>query len=199
MKKQLFFYGIILLTISQAHAQQSEWKFGISTIKESFFYPSKSNFSAPYHPGFSILGERLIKARAKSEKVLSLEGGFYHHKYFQNGIFLLGGLNYRYPIKSKLKVSWGPRLGYLHTFSPSGKYRHSDGEYKQVKDLGRPTGMAGLALGVEYPIINSKDLNKVIDLFFNYQVLVEGPFAPSAGVPVVPHTFLSLGIKTKLF
>ncbi|MEQ9297902.1 MAG: hypothetical protein RIF33_05030 [Cyclobacteriaceae bacterium] len=199
MRRQLLFYGVMLITFSKLYAQKEEWKFGISTIKESFFYPSKHNFSAPYHPGFSMLGERVIKERNKSSKILSFEAGFYHHKYFQNGIFLLGGLNYLYPIKSKLKLSWGPRLGYLHTFSPSGKYRHMDGEFNQIKDWGRPTGLAGLAFGTEYPIINADDLDKSIDLFINYQILVEGPFAPSAGVPVVPHTFLSLGVKTKLF
>jgi hypothetical protein len=199
MQRQLLFYGIMLITFSQLFAQKEEWKFGISTIKESFFYPSKQNFSTPYHPGFSMLAERVIKSRDKSNKLLSFEGGFYHHKFFQNGIFLLTGLTYLYPIKEKLKVSWGPRIGYLHTFSPSGKYRLINGEFQQIKDWGRPTGMAGLVLGVEYPILNLDDLNKVIDLFFNYQILIEGPFAPSAGVPVVPHTFLSLGVKTKLF
>ncbi len=198
MKKQLLFYCIVLFAISPANAQQ-DWKFGISIMKESLFYPSIKNFSGPYHPGFSVLGERLIKARKNSNKIISVEGGFYHHKYFQNGIFLMGGINYQYPIKSKLKLSWGPRLGYLHTFSPTGKYRHINGEYKQIKDWGRPTGLAGLALGAEYPIINIKDSQKSVDLFFNYQILVEGPFAPGAGVPVIPHIFSTLGIKTQLF
>ncbi|MTI41674.1 hypothetical protein [Fulvivirga lutimaris] len=198
MKRQLLFCGIMLLVISHADAQQ-HWKFGVSTIKASLFYPSIKNFSGPYHPGFSFLGERLVKTRKNSNKIISFEGGFYHHEYFQNGIFLLGGINYEYPIKSKLKLSWGPRLGYLHTFSPTGKYQHIDGEFKQIKDWGRPTGLVGLALGVEYPMINIKDSQNSVDLFFNYQVLVEGPFAPGAGVPVIPHIFSSLGIKVKLF
>ncbi len=200
MQRRLMLCSILLLICFQTNAQKSEgWKFGMSLMKESFFYPSISNFIAPYHPGLSVVGEKMIKTKEKSQQVFSLEGGFYHHKYFQNGLFFLAGINYQYPLKSKLKLRWGPRIGYLHTFSPTGRYSHIDGEFRQVKDWGRPTVLAGVAIGAEYPIIHANDSDKAIDLFFNYQVLVEGPFAPGAGVPVVPHTFLSLGVKTKLF
>tara|TARA_R110000796_G_scaffold77584_2_gene173155 strand:- start:11826 stop:12437 length:612 start_codon:yes stop_codon:yes gene_type:complete len=201
MKHRILLYAFgLTIFISKANAQGlSDWQFGISTIKESFFYPSKHNFIGPYHPGFSLIAEKQIKELKKSNKILSLETGFYHHKYFQNGVFLLSGLNYEFRLKGRLKLRWGPRLGYLHAFSPTGRYKLKDGEFKQIKDWGRPTALAGLAIGASYPILNKDEPDKAVDLFFNYQVLVEGPFAPGAGVPVVPHTFLALGIKTKLF
>ena len=199
MIRQVMLLGITSLLVTHTNAQISEWEFGAATFKESFFYPSKYNFIAPYHPGFSLVAEKQIKERRISNRVLSIEGGFYHHRYWQNGFFLLGGYNFEYPLKEKFKLRWGPRLGYLHTFSPTGKYRHIDSEFRQIRDWGRPTAMLGLVLGAEYSVNYTNDPRRMVDIFFNYQALVEGPFAPDVGVPAVPHTLLSLGFKTKLF
>lgn len=198
MKRTILTIAICTVIALQMANAQKTWRLGVSTFKESFFYPSLDNFSGPYHPGVSVVADKVLKVRRNSTKLLSLEAGFYHHDYFQTGLFLLAGLNYAYPIKEKLVLRWGPRLGYLHTFSPTGIYERKNGEFQQVKDFGRPTGLAGVTLGMEYPIITMGS-SETIDLFLDYQILVEGPFAPAAGVPVVPHTFIGLGLKTLLF
>lgn len=175
-------------------AQMKDWTYFGSFNKESIFYPSKYNFENPVHPGFSIGTDILIKKRLKTDRLLSIEFGHYHHKYLQNGYFLLAG----YQIKMKAGQHWSfwtqPQMGYLHTFSPTGEFELKNGQYKKKKS-GRPSIMAGISLGIDYQIIDAYKTR----VFISYKAMAEGPFAIEYGVPAVPHTFLTIGLKSKLF
>lgn len=191
MKKLILILGLsvpLLLT-----GQPSEWTYSISFLKESVFYPSKYNFQAPVHPGFSLGAEVLLKEKSKTDRLLSAEVGFYHHEYLQNGIFLLGGYQLRTKNLKGFTFYTQPQLGYLHTFSPTGEFKLENGKYVE-KHSGHSSAMAGFSFGIDYEIIPTYKSK----ISLTYRVMAEAPFALEYGVPAIPHTFLSIGFKSKI-
>ena len=172
---------------------QTDWSYSISLLKESFFYPSKYTFQGPFHPGIVIGAEKLVKEKAKSDRLLTADLGFYHHDYLQNGVFIMGGYQYRGNPVEDLFIWIQPQLGYLHSFSPSGEWKLKNGEYEPANS-GRPAALAGLTFGLDYMILKTSETK----ISLTYRALAEGPFAPAYGVPVAPHTFITMGIKSKL-
>ena len=185
--------AIVLLSPTMLWCQTSDLTFFSGYLKESFFYPSKHNFGSPLHPGVTIGFEKLLKDKTRVDQLLTAEIGFYHHDYLQNGLFVLGGYQFRSNPISNIFAWVQPQLGYLHTWSPSGEFKLEDGQYVATKS-GHPSAFAGLTLGLDYQIIPAYE-SKV---FVSYRMMVEGPFALEYGVPVVPHTFLSIGLKSKI-
>ncbi|MEP0368662.1 MAG: hypothetical protein ABJN36_12260 [Cyclobacteriaceae bacterium] len=191
MKKLILILGFF--TPLLLGAQPSNWTYTIAFLKESVFYPSKYNFQAPVHPGFSLGAEVLLKEKSKTDRLLSAEVGFYHHEYLQNGIFLLGGYHFRTKDLKGFTLSTQPQLGYLHTFSPTGEFKLENGKYVE-KRSGHSSAMAGVSFGIDYKIIPTYKSK----IFLAYRVMAEAPFALEYGVPAIPHTFLSIGFKSKI-
>ncbi|MFY0685987.1 MAG: hypothetical protein JXQ90_02420 [Cyclobacteriaceae bacterium] len=155
-----------------------------SVLKESFYYPSHHLVTGPIHPG--IQAGVMIPTK-KLNRYWDASAGFYHHSHFQNSLFLLGGYHFQYAISDGLSWNWGPKIGYIHTFSPTGTFVH-DGEQYVRKRGGRPSALMGLSAGLSYKFTESISANTSI------QTLIEGPFAPYWGVPVAPHSMISLGL-----
>ena len=186
---------IILMVVPWlVQAQPTDWSYSIGFLSQSFFYPSKYTLQGPIHPGVIAGVEINLKDKPRVDRLLTAEVGFYHHDYFQNGAFVIGGYQFNTNPVGDLYV-WGqPQLGYLHTFSPTGEWELQSGSYEKVRS-GHPAAIAGLALGVDYQLIPTYQTK----ISLSYRAMVEGPFALNYGVPVVPHTFITLGLKSKLF
>lgn len=172
MRKMILAAVITLLSFNNCFSQESEWLMKASLLKESFFYPSGINFTAPMHPGFAIGIEKQTFISDKWTKHLTVDVGFYHHKYFQNGLFLLGGYGWGYKPISKLQVTGSVALGYLHIFRPTEVYELHNGSYVKANNLGKPNAMLGIDVGLIYAIDPAEKYLIAID----YKPLVNGPF-----------------------
>ncbi|MCR9249159.1 MAG: hypothetical protein NXI20_01995 [bacterium] len=161
--------------------------------KQSFYLPAAENFGGTFHPGVSGGIDFLRKEDGKKSRYLTTELGFYKHEYFQNSIYLLGGFTFQRDLGERFSWNYQPKAGYMHVFSPTKEFELVNGEYKQKKG-GRATGMFGVSVGLDYTILPKASTK----LSLSYQLLAEGPFAARWGVPIVPHTFLSIGIKTRI-
>ena len=194
MQKIVMLLLVSFCLFGKSFAQQHPKKeLHLSFIKQSFYYPSTENFGGTFHPGIAGGIDFLRYEEEKKARYFTTELGFYHHEYFQNAVFLLGGFRFQRDLGERFSWYYQPKFGYMHTFSPTKEFKLEEGEYV-VKNGGRPTLMAGISIGFNYELIESSQTN----LMVSYQMLAEGPFATYWGVPVVPHNFLSIGIKTAL-
>lgn len=191
MKKLLIVIGLIAPAL--LWGQPSEWTYFAGFLKESFFYPSQYTLRTPVHPGVTLGAEILIKDKPKVDRLLTAEIGFYHHAYLQNGVFLLAGYQFRANPLNNFFMWAQPQLGYLHAFSPTGEFELRSGQYVETKS-GHPSAFAGASLGFDYQFLPAYESK----IFVSYRMMAEGPFASAYGVPVGPHTFISIGFKSKI-
>lgn len=186
--------GIIcFLSTHYGYSQKEQWFVKASFLKESFFYPAGINFTTPFHPGFFIGVENHIIRSAKWSNYFGGGLGFYHHPYFQNGLLLIGEYGWGYQLIPNLQISGSGIAGYLHVFQPTEVYELQDGEYVKVKNLGKPNALLGINVGVAYVLDASEKYALVLD----YSSMASGPFNIYNGMPVIPITFIRLGVKMK--
>jgi hypothetical protein len=76
--------------------------------------------------------------------------GTYVHQRHHSGLFLNGGVNWRYTFPIGYSLEFGAGLGYLHTWHHGGKtYTVDDNGKVSIKPaLGRPSFMPTIKLGV---------------------------------------------------
>ena len=183
----------MMLSFSGLAQQQPQRVLHLSFDKQSFFLPSAENFGGTFHPGVSGGIDFLRMEDQKKSRYITTELGFYHHSHFQNSVYLLGGFRFQRSLGERFSWNYAPKAGYMHVFTPTKEFELKDGEYV-IKKGGRPTGLLGVSIGLDYTIIEKSSTK----LSLEYQLLGEGPFAINWGVPVAPHTFLSVGFKTSL-
>lgn len=121
----------------------------------------------------------------------SYKGAFsaYHQKELHYGYELAGLLEGFYQATRTLAFHADLGLGYLHTFEDASQYHEKNSVLTQKADWGRPQGTAQLGLGLRYRITN------YFELTADYGQVLQGPFARKAGVFMVPHTRIYLGLR----
>ncbi len=183
----------ILLLLLLSWSVQSQTKIesvSISLFSHSFFYPSYHILQGPFHPGvaFGITSDEVSGKR--TDKSWSLTTGFYHHRYFENGLFLNLARNYSFSVGNSLDLTLSPTLGYLHTTSPTKTYKWTGDGYERTSGHRANVNLGGTV---------SLTYNKwKIQPFTRVSILAYGPFASGWGIPAAPKTLIEFGAKFNL-
>jgi hypothetical protein len=186
MKHKLLF--IVLFISSGLYAQFID-NLDIAVQSESIAYPF-SRFS-PVNPGIQIGTSLRKRVKAKSERNYNIHLGFYHHKDIENGIYLRGEYAHTFIVAKKLGVMLPVGLGYLHTFYPGELFsQNSDGSFSKVTQTGRAHVIATAGIGLSYRGF------KEFEPYILHDVMVQYKFSEAS--PLLPHSFIRLGVKFKL-
>lgn len=202
MKVRLFVLFISLANSTLLIGQNPENK-GLKKLKaESYQFNLFTNqyyfpftgmgaiFNAKYHPGISVGFVKNIKAKKKTTFYYDAKLGIYHHRFIQTGVQLYGDLGYRVHLPKKFFLAGEFGLGYLHAIIHQTKFEaDNEGNYKKVKNFGKPQVMTGIGIKVGKQINVCKNTGR---LFINYQPWFQFPFIKSY-VPLLPNNSLHIG------
>ncbi len=180
---------VFLLGTTLLAAQKIE-HFSVAVMNESIAFPF-TRF-APVHPGLEIGATFWSKEKENSNRYLSAyAGGFYHEK-IETGFYLRAEYLFAFKIVDGLYADVPVGIGYLHTFFPSELYEQNPetGSFEEASQFGRPHGLVTAGVGIRYAG------NSRVQPFIRQELAVETPFAN--GFPVIPHTFLKLGVNLKI-
>lgn len=167
--------------------------FQVNLFTNQYYFPFKGMgaiFTAKYHPGISVGLVKNIKTKKKTTFYYDAKFGIYNHRFIQTGIQLYGDLGYRVNLPGKFFLAGEFGLGYLHAIIHQSKFEaDNDGNYKKVKNFGKPQVMTGIGIKVGRQIIVCKNTGR---LFINYQPWFQFPFIKSY-VPLLPNNSLHIG------
>ncbi|MFC2138440.1 hypothetical protein ACFLTE_09720 [Bacteroidota bacterium] len=196
MRIKIYFFIMVCL-IFNFEVQAFEYKklpIKVSFLNETVnITPAFRFLKHPVHPGLLIGTEFLVKEKPNSDFHISSNMGFYHHKKLQNGFLLNSEIGYRYNFNFGLNLNSRFGLGYLHTFYPGEVYKQTDEGFKEITDYGKPHLLASLSIGTGYTL--KSVFSNPVEIFCNYQLLLEAPFATKLGLPFLIHYMLNIGIK----
>lgn len=193
MKRILIITGIwtvLMLAGSQASLGQMKRQLSLAAINESIAFPFTSY--GEFHPGFELGVSIISREKEHSIRQVNAYAGWFLHQYIENGFFLRGEYSYKLKLGEAFTVGIYGGAGYLHTFYPGTLYQIDEvtGEINSVRQFGRPRIMLSTGIQISYrsPV--------GIEPFLKQEFAVETPFAN--GIPVMPHSFLKLGINVNL-
>lgn len=168
-----------------SYAQKSAWPLKISLLDESISLPNTWFLDYPYNPAIMVGTEFNIKSNPRNAIFLSGDLGFYHHKHWQNALFLNVGIGYRQDFwKMYASLRLGP--GYSHAFAAAPVYKFEDGEYKEVTDWGSPKFSPFANLEIGYKFTSEPDSPSI---YFTFGQSVD------LGLIPFPHQFVGLGFQ----
>jgi len=139
---------VLALVIAPGAAHAAE---GAANDRVSFTTAYLGEFL--FHPG--VLGGvdvRLTGTRRGGSLAGAANLGGYVHVRNHVGVMADAELGYRFTFGSGLLVEGFAGLGYLHTFAAAPVYTVEDGKAEQVVDLGRPSFMPVVSLGVGWQL-----------------------------------------------
>ena len=180
---------VFLLGTTLLAAQKIE-SFSVAVMNESIAFPFTRYI--PVHPGIEFGATFWNKEKEHSNRYLSAyAGGFYHEK-VETGFYLRAEYLFAFEIVNGLYVDVPLGAGYLHTVYPAELYEQNPetGAFEEVSQFGRPHGLVTAGVGVRYTGATR------VQPFIRQELAVETPFAN--GFPVIPHTFLKLGVNVKI-
>jgi len=189
------FISIFLICILKVQAiEYKKLPLKVSFLNETVnIKPGFRFIKQPAHPGILIGTEFILKEKTKSNFHITSNFGFYYHKKFQNSFLLNSEIGYRFNFNFGLNLNSRFGLGYLHTFYPGEVYKLTNEEFKKITDFGKPHLITSFSIGTGYTFNNL--FSKPFEIFCNYQLLLEVPFATKIGMPILPHYIVNLGIK----
>ena len=176
------------------------WRFGATISNNVVAFPVTGVPKTLYsqiHPGLDLFFERPLNTRKKSQCWININTGVYYHQYFQTGIRLYGGLDYRYFFKPRTSIQLGFLAGYLHSITDYDRFElNKNGEYEKIPNYqGHPQFLTGIHLGMSYGLLKNKP--DKIRLVFSVKCFLQGPFA-SSYIPILPTNALMLGFSMPL-
>jgi hypothetical protein len=188
----LLLMGIPLIILGQAEKKTNKKisRLSIALTNESIALPF-TRYS-PIHPGAEVGMTFWEKNKTRSSQRWNAVLGGYYHQRVETAFYLQGQYQYQWFLLPYLGVDLTGGLGYLHSFYPADLYEQNatTGKYQAVSQIGRPHGIAELGLGLTFT--NSSR----IEPYIRQSMMVEAPFAN--GIPVIPHSFLKVGVNVKL-
>lgn len=113
----------------------------------------------------------------------------YHQKELHYGYEMAPTAGITYQLLGPVRLYASTGISYLHTFDDAPKYQQKDGNYTQKRDWGRPQTTAQLTAGLQCKLSNQ------VRAVTKYTQVLQLPFAAKAGVAVVLHTRISLGLQ----
>lgn len=191
----LFLIGIFVVQTSWAEIdlKRPPKSFEIGAFSHSVSLPFKASntllsFQRP--PGLRL---GVGRAFGKTPKRLGLgyKAAFsaYHQKELHYGYELAGQLEGYFLLNHTLSFYTDVGLGYLHVFDDRPKYAAKTGQLAQRRDWGRPQATAQLGVGMRCRVANH------LSLTASYHQILQLPFAPRAGVFMIPHTRIHFGLR----
>jgi hypothetical protein len=146
---------------------------------------------SPVHPGFTAAIGNQLNRSLRHQLFLNLKLAYLYQKRAQHGLQLYPVLGYRFTMDNGIGIESGLGLGYMHAFTDLQQYKlNENGVYKKVPNIGRPSFLASLNIGLSYDLQRKKDIP--IRLFSLYQLWFQTPFVKSY-VPVLPNAALHVG------
>ncbi len=148
------------------------------------------------HPGFSVGIERSLGLKKnadgpKNEFRWGGKVGFYFHRRYQTGVFVLPGVSWTKTTPGGFQYGGGFHTGYLRAFIPN-TYQVSDAGSVDRK---RFFGTNHLAIVPSFSLGKSLlEKNISIEYFFNSQIMIQKPYFEGSNIYYV----LSTGINYKL-
>lgn len=189
-KRIVFLIGFIWWT--KIFAGEFRWGSMLSNNAVSFpITGTLQNFTA-MHPGVDVFLEQRLNKHSKNQFWLTYNAGIYYHRFFQTGIRLYGGFEYRRLIGTRFFLHGGLLLGYLHSLSDYDKFElNTNGTYEKIPNwYGRSQFLIGLGLGVSYAVMKKNPDGLRVQ--FMLRSFLQGPFAGSY-IPILPTNSLMLG------
>jgi hypothetical protein len=127
--------------------------------------------------------------RPASARHIFLNVGTYFHREFSNTYYLLP--SYIHSVEITEHFSWqfegGMGAHWLRTNFDS--FRFEDGSYQSIGKHQTLGALARIGTGFTY------HLSEKTAPFLQYNALIEYPFAPAGGIPVLPRSLLQLGLQ----
>jgi hypothetical protein len=118
--------------------------------------------------------------------------GGYYNKYNTSGLFINTEIGYRYTFGFGLFTDAGIGVGYSHLFRPGAIYKmHSNGEYEQVNDWGKPSLIADFSLSIGYDF--SRHLKMPTCVFLRYGNYIQLFYNPD--IPALPQNSFQIGTR----
>lgn len=185
-----FFGMVLLLTGSTLMFGQTNRQISLTAINESIAFPFTSY--REFHPGLELGVSVVSSEKDHSIRQLNVYAGWFLHQHIESGFFLRGEYSYKVKLGKAFTVGLYGGAGYLHTFYPGTLYLvdKDSGEILPSKQWGRPRALISTGLQLSY---RSKG---GIEPFLKQEFALETPFAN--GIPVMPHSFLKLGININI-
>lgn len=194
MKKFVFLF-LTLPALTMASPVDSLRPFYFSVFSNATLLPG-SGFAGiintPVHPGFTI-GTGFTYRQTKNNSLFqTVKLGYFYHRLAQHALQLYSEAGYEHQFNCGFSFRTLLGLGYLHSIPDMEVFElNSDGEYERAGRFGRPQGMGGLTIGLDYNINNKSSHPMRIGL--DYQVWFQFPFVQEY-VPVLPNTALHLSL-----
>ncbi|MCB9273274.1 MAG: hypothetical protein H6564_04490 [Lewinellaceae bacterium] len=147
-------------------------------------------WGTPVHPGLTVGTEFYYRRTAHGRWLQTANLAYHYHQYALHSIQLYSEAGYRHLFRNQLDAEARLGLGYLHSIPDSKIYElDEEGAYRERTNLGRPQGMASLAIGMGYAFQGPRAPR----IFLLYRFYIQVPFV-NEYVPVLPNTALHLGV-----
>ena len=193
MKKTVIIalFSIVLVqTGSKTLFGQKNREFSLTAINESIAFPFTSY--GEFHPGFELGVSILSKEKDHSIRQLNTYAGWFLHQHIESGFYIRGEYSYKFKLAKGFAAGFYGGAGYLHTFYPGTLYQidKETGEFYSSPQLGRARALISAGLQLSYRS------EAGFEPFVKQEFAVETPFAN--GIPLMPHSFLKLGININI-
>lgn len=202
MKKRIIIFLLTTLSLtvcSDLFAQAIETR--RSAVKNTPIDIALGNFSVglpfskvlihKFYPIATLGTEFYYRNKKHSQIYQAVKIGGYYTKYNTSALFVNTEIGYRYILGFGLFADANLGAGYSHLFRPNAIYKSNEGEYKQIRDWGKPSLMADFSLSAGYDF--SKKLNKPVSVFARYSNLIQLFY--NADIPVLPQNSFQIGTR----
>jgi len=193
MKKVIIVTVVCTLLVhsgSQALFGQMNKQLSLTAMNESIAFPFTSY--SEFHPGVELGVSIHTSEKEHSIRQLNVYVGWFLHQYIESSFFLRGEYSYKLKLGEAFTAGFYGGAGYMHTFYPGTLYEidENTGEMIPLSQLGRPRALISAGLQLSYRTAVG------IEPFVKQEFSIETPFAN--GIPLMPHSFLKLGININL-
>lgn len=193
MKKLILVTIVCILLVhsgSQAMFGQINRQLSLTAMNESIAFPFTSY--SQFHPGFELGFSIRTREKEHSIRQLNVYAGWFLHQHMENNFFLRGEYSYKLKMGKAFTAGFYGGVGYMHAFYPGTLYEidEATGEIDPSRQFGRPRALISAGLQLSYRTAVG------IEPFVKQEFGIETPFAN--GIPLMPHSFLKLGININL-
>ncbi len=173
----------------------------LNTVDAGFFIHSVGTpfvgedfFTWDHTPGFFASTSLPIRVQEKWQTDYKLLLAVYHQKDLHYGFNLENQLVQSFKPTQGLTIEAPMGLGYLHTFEDAPIYSLGSSSYERKRDWGKSQFTFSLGLGFAARLGDSS----AYSLFIQQQIVLQVPYAPRSGVPLLAHNRSYLGLRREI-
>ncbi len=201
VRKTMIITSLFITPLFMMAQENTEVKFHklplmISVGNQVVGLPYQSLFQA-FNPAVFAGTEFSYNKNRKHRLCQSLGIGFIRNEAIGNTITLNTDFCYRYTGKLGIYSDFSIGLGALSQYQTRQKYsiNTTTGEYKKVKDFGKPAMLAEFSYSLGYDFSIKKNLP--FSLFIKYNCFIQMPYFDFKLFPVMPQSIMQLGTIIK--